>query len=115
MISLSKRPKPDILVNKETQWTSELMTYVNSSQKVPENIKGRNRHPEIKKELLKETNEKCAYCESKIPHIDHGDIEHIMPKSKEPEKTFLWENLLLLDVLYAIKIKRIITIHNYHC
>jgi uncharacterized protein (TIGR02646 family) len=95
MISLSKRTKPDILVSKETQWTNDLMAFVNSSQKIPKHIKGKYRHPDIKKELLEETNKKCAYCESKIPHIDHGDIEHILPKSKEPSKTFLWENLTL--------------------
>ena len=35
------------------------------------------------------------YCESKITHIDFGDVEHIKPKSpsKFPELEFEWENL----------------------
>ena len=31
---------------------------------------------------IDETHGKCAYCESKIKHIDYGDIEHILPKNK---------------------------------
>lgn len=37
---------------------------------------------------------KCAYCESKIGHIDYLHIEHYRPKSKYPELTFQWENFL---------------------
>lgn len=38
---------------------------------------------------------KCAYCESKIEHIDYPHIEHYRPKSQFPEYCFDWENLLL--------------------
>ena len=38
---------------------------------------------------------KCAYCESKITHVDYGHIEHYRPKSKFPQLTFEWSNLLL--------------------
>ncbi|MGE7692030.1 HNH endonuclease domain-containing protein [Lysinibacillus sp. NPDC097214] len=95
MITLTKRKKPNVLVKNETNWTNELMDYLNASKKVPESLKGKYRHTEIKTELLKETNNKCAYCESKISHIDYGDIEHILPKSIVPDKTFLWENLTI--------------------
>lgn len=95
MISLEKRAKPQILVDKETEWTNQLMEYSNSGQKVPDNLKAKYRHQEIKEALLIETHNKCAYCESKITHIDYGDIEHIIPKSKKPEKTFLWDNLTI--------------------
>ena len=35
------------------------------------------------------------YCESKVTHIDFGDVEHIKPKSPEkfPELEFEWTNL----------------------
>jgi 5-methylcytosine-specific restriction endonuclease McrA len=33
------------------------------------------------------------YCESKISHIDYGDVEHIKPKSKFLEEKYNWENL----------------------
>ena len=46
------------------------------------------------KSALKEANHgKCMYCESKISHTQHGDIEHIKPKSKFPELEFDWDNL----------------------
>ncbi|MGO4569605.1 HNH endonuclease [Rhizobium sp. 2YAF20] len=35
------------------------------------------------------------YCESKLRHITHGDIEHIAPNSKVPTKAYAWENLTL--------------------
>jgi uncharacterized protein (TIGR02646 family) len=38
---------------------------------------------------------KCAYCESKVTHVDYGHIEHYRPKSLFPELTFEWDNLLL--------------------
>jgi uncharacterized protein (TIGR02646 family) len=38
---------------------------------------------------------KCAYCESKIAHIEHPHIEHYRPKKKYPDFTFEWENFLL--------------------
>ncbi|WP_409177517.1 HNH endonuclease [Brevibacillus fortis] len=95
MISLNKGEKPSILKEKEYEWTSELLSYIQNNQKVPETIKGRYRHSEIKSALLDETYSKCAYCESKITHIDHGDIEHIVPKSKLPSLTFDWSNLTI--------------------
>jgi uncharacterized protein (TIGR02646 family) len=41
---------------------------------------------------------KCAYCESKITHVDYGHIEHYRPQSGpsgRPDLTFEWSNLLL--------------------
>jgi uncharacterized protein (TIGR02646 family) len=95
MRTLIKGDKPNILVEKESEWTQELMIYVNAGQKTPDTIKGRYRHPAIKDALLIETFQKCAYCESKITHIDFGDIEHIEPKSKVHHKTFTWSNLTI--------------------
>lgn len=34
----------------------------------------------VKKALLCAQHGKCCYCESKISHIDHGDVEHYRPK-----------------------------------
>ena len=42
---------------------------------------------------MAESNGKCIYCESKIKHVDHGEIEHIKPKSKYPQEIFTWENM----------------------
>lgn len=95
MIRLIKLEKPDILVQKGEEWKDEIMTYVNSGTDIPKNIQVRYSHKEIKNALLEETKKKCAYCESIITGIDYGDIEHIEPKKKVPEKTFEWSNLTL--------------------
>lgn len=57
--------------------------------------KSRYRHRDVKAVLVAETHGKCAYCESKLLHIHHGDVEHIVPKSLEPIRTHDWDNLTL--------------------
>lgn len=54
---------------------------------------GNYKHPDNKLALKNSTFHKCMYCESKITHIDYGDIEHIKPKSKYPSLEFTWNNL----------------------
>lgn len=95
MIRLNKKEKPEILSKNEKQWLEDLMEYINAGQKPLISIQRRYAHKDIKRALIEETFEKCAYCESKITHIDYGDIEHIEPKSIVPEKTFDWNNLTL--------------------
>jgi len=55
--------------------------------------RGDYKHPDNKVALKASTFDKCMYCESKITHIDYGDIEHIKPKSKYPLLKFQWNNL----------------------
>jgi len=93
MIRLAKGPKPNVLVSNAEDWTRELLEKLANGEDVSDTIKGRYRHREIKTALIDETREKCAYCESKVRHIAHGDIEHISPKSIHPELTFEWDNL----------------------
>jgi len=95
MRNLIKGDIPQILVEREADWTQELMDYIQSEQKVPKTVKSRYNDKNIKNALMAETNDKCAYCESKITHISHGDIEHILPKSKVHDKTFSWDNLTI--------------------
>ena len=51
------------------------------------------KHPDNKAALKSSSFNKCMYCESKIPHIDYGDVEHIMPKDRFPHLKFEWSNL----------------------
>lgn len=97
MIKLEKLDEPQILKDNATEWTEEYIKYIEEGKDIPENVKKRYTHPEIKERLLKETNGKCAYCESKFTHICPGDIEHILPKNKEahPELYVAWNNLTL--------------------
>lgn len=95
MIPLTKLPEPEILKTNSKAWTKELLGEISKGNKPSEYLKSRYRHKEIKETLESETNNKCAYCESKIKHISHGDVEHIFPKSKNPKFTFKWDNLTL--------------------
>ncbi len=95
MISLTKTDKPRVLEDNADRWHAELLAIIARGEKPTETLKSRYRHEQIKTALVIETSGKCAYCESKIRHIAHGDIEHIVPKSKVPSKAYDWENLTL--------------------
>lgn len=97
MIKISKAPKPQVLIDNAATWTKEYWDCLKADKKPSDEIKYRYNHPEIKKALEKETNGKCAYCESKIKQVAYGDIEHILPKNKNarPELYVEWDNLTL--------------------
>jgi uncharacterized protein (TIGR02646 family) len=95
MIKLTKLAKPEVLVTNAHVWTKALVDKVNAGEKPTDSEKTKYRHKDIKEALIKETHGKCAYCESKVLHIHHGDVEHIYPKSLDLSKTFEWENLTL--------------------
>lgn len=82
MRKLRKGPVPPILELNAADWTSDLLEALERDEKPTKTQIGRYNTPEIKSAIRAETLNKCAYCESKISHIDHGDIEHIIPKSK---------------------------------
>ena len=50
-----------------------------------------------------ETAEKCAYCESKVLHVDYGDVEHLLPKSRFPHLRYSYENLTFACSVCNIK------------
>jgi uncharacterized protein (TIGR02646 family) len=95
MINLTKCGKPQILVDKADAWTTALVAKLNRGENPTPAEKARYRHPDVKAALVSETNGKCAYCESPLQHIHHGDVEHIYPKSLDPKLTFEWQNLTL--------------------
>lgn len=95
MIKLTKNAKPAILVSSSVNWTEALLAKLALGEKPTATEATRYRHPDVKQALMIETNGKCAYCESKVAHIHHGDVEHIYPKSLDPAKTFEWDNLTI--------------------
>lgn len=95
MIKLTKSPPPKVLADNAAAWTKTLLDKIDSGIEPTQTEKTRYRHRDIKAALEIETSGKCAYCESKLKHIHHGDVEHIYPKSLDPSKQFLWENLTL--------------------
>lgn len=95
MISLRKKPQPQILADNAAAWTVALTDKLARGEIPTDTEKTRYRHPQIKEALVDETKGKCAYCESKLLHIHHGDVEHIYPKSLAHERSFAWDNLTL--------------------
>lgn len=94
MIALKKLAEPDSLKRNKEKWTSELLAAILAGNKKQiNNKKKKYNQKDVKAQLKKETQEKCAYCESRVTVVAHGDIEHVTPKSIEPEQTFEWENL----------------------
>lgn len=49
---------------------------------------------EAKTQLLIETNQKCAYCETPTSVVDYGDVEHFRPKSKYWWLAYCYDNYL---------------------
>lgn len=95
MINIKKLDEPAVLLKHANKWKFRLLKIINEKKVPTEYLLSRYSHPEIKKKLIEETNGKCAYCESKLLHIQHGDIEHIFPKSLDQSKRYEWNNLTL--------------------
>lgn len=93
MIAIQRTDSPKILKKKKSEWTENLLSAQTKQQRCKAEIK--YRHKEIKEALSAMFHGKCAYCESKISHVDYGYIEHYRPKSVFPGLTFEWTNLLL--------------------
>lgn len=95
MIKLAKSEAPAVLVENGPAWIAALKRHIEMGTEPTETERSRYRHPDIKRALVSETSGKCAYCESKLRHVTYGDVEHIVPKSREPLKSFDWTNLTL--------------------
>jgi len=93
MIKLRRIAKPKILEQKSGQWTLKLLSATTKKEK--DNAQKKYNHNQVKQALIDMFNGKCAYCESKITHIDYGHIEHFKPKHKFKDLCFEWSNLLL--------------------
>lgn len=52
-----------------------------------------------KKQLIKESNGKCAYCEANVQVVAHGDVEHYRPKD-----IYWWLAYTYDNYLYACQI-----------
>ena len=95
MIKLTKGDEPGVLQTNGAQWTDDVLALDGQPEQATTHQKSRYNHPDVKAGVVAETNGKCAYCESKVLHIDFGDIEHILPKKDRPDLWFDWNNLTL--------------------
>ena len=90
MRNLQKGVEPPVLEANAARWLEEFEADLGNSTK-----RYRYREPTIKDALKLETGEKCVYCESKIGHNTPGDVEHMIPTSKERRLHFTWLNLTI--------------------
>lgn len=89
MRRLQKAQKPVILEENEQLWLDAVEANPSTTNKT------RYRDPQIKRRLIEETHEKCAYCESKMHPVTPSHIEHKTPVVHSPELRFSWNNLTL--------------------
>lgn len=93
MIRLQRREVPDHLAQRIAQRTQRFLALREAGETIPENLATAYKDPEVKLLLREETADKCAYCESKIPHVDYGDVEHLISKAARPDLRFEYTNL----------------------
>lgn len=92
MIRVRKTPKPTILETNEATWRAEFLGARADGCEVPDTIRYRYRHPEIKAALRTEAHSKCVYCEAKL---SVGETDHINPVKDCPDQIVSWTNLCL--------------------
>lgn len=93
MRKLTKQPLPEPIASQIEEWDRELRTALATGQTINVTLQRRYREPSLKTEIVKETNGKCAYCESFVTPVYAGDVEHILPKTHRPELRLNYENL----------------------
>ena len=66
---------PNLCTKTRERWTKELLEAISRKNKKTINAaKRKYNHPDVKKQLRRETHFKCAYCESRVTVVAHGDI-----------------------------------------
>jgi uncharacterized protein (TIGR02646 family) len=97
VIRIVRGAQPKVLARNGAKWKAALLHFNAAGAPAAERRRAENRYRqrEVKESLAAMFHDKCAYCESKITHVDYGAIEHYRPKARFPEKTFDWDNLLL--------------------
>lgn len=95
MIRLTKRELSPALQGVLQNHIKKYQELKAADQDIPKGLLNAYNTPEVKELLKEETSCKCAYCESKMLHVDYGDIEHIVPKGDDPMLRYSYENLTL--------------------
>jgi hypothetical protein len=93
MIRLTRGARPPVLDLNADQWRDEYLRLRAGDTSVPAAAAIRYRHPEIKEAVLRDSRGKCAYCESRPRAVSPGDVEHVEPKARAPERVVDWTNL----------------------
>ena len=94
MISLESRPTEEASERLKTL-EGRRQAAIAKGAEVPESVLKGYRDPVVKASVVDETHGKCVYCESKMRHVDWGDVEHIIAKSHHPDGLLDYDNLTL--------------------
>lgn len=96
MIHVERGDPPKILIRLAEKWRQALLSARTEGER--RRAEKKYGHSDVKAALNQLFLGKCAYCESKITHVDYGHIEHFRPKRgprARPDLTFEWTNLFL--------------------
>lgn len=93
MIKVRRTDKPKVLEKNADKWTRSLLAA--TTKKDRDKVQRKYGHRQVKQALVEMFCGKCAYCESKIIHVDYGHIEHFKPKDRFKGLCFEWSNMLL--------------------
>ncbi|CAG1022843.1 hypothetical protein DOJK_01937 [Patescibacteria group bacterium] len=107
MIFIQRSSEPDILINKGKTEQRKLCTAYEQDQRKFEFDNKIYGHESVKTELKLMQHNKCCFCESKVSHVDYGDVEHYRPKGAYQQSksdklsesgyywlAYTWNNLL---------------------
>jgi uncharacterized protein (TIGR02646 family) len=89
MRGLIRLPKPQILIDREDNWTKDFIT---SGKERPDSSK--YAHDKIRIQLATMSFHKCFYCESKLKQTTK-EVDHHIEVSIKKELAFVWTNLYL--------------------
>jgi uncharacterized protein (TIGR02646 family) len=89
MIHIERLPKPNILLEKEHEWTDK---FIHSGKTRPDNTK--YGHKTILQTLQSMSFTKCFYCEQKLTGVA-SEIDHLIEVNIEKKQAYSWENLYL--------------------
>ena len=81
MIRLRRQELSEALSTQTRERIDRLTALLDAGEEPPAALLNAYRDPNLKAHLVSESHGKCIYCESKITHVYHGDVEHIKPKS----------------------------------
>lgn len=93
MIKVRRTGKPKMLEKNADKWTHNLLSA--TTKKDRDKAQRKYGHGQVKQALIEMFSGKCAYCESKITHVDYAHIEHFKPKDRFKQLCFEWSNMLL--------------------
>lgn len=93
MIKIKRTTEPSVLAKNAGKWLAALLSAKDDETR--KRAESKYRHKDVRAALESMCHDKCAYCESKVAHISYAHIEHYRPKSRFPDRTFSWDNLLL--------------------